>query len=292
MKKNMSKFSGSALQAFRATLGCVFRSKAIRENKTAFNVMREKNYTLLYLIWFFLLPLFPVFFLQALYTKRKARKLPDAGPPHSGVFGSKQVSFQLVGFGDSVIAGTGLSRAEQSLTAKIGQQIQKKTGQSVKWFSSGTNGDKLRDLLARVDDISSAGNNLIVVSVGVNDVTRLTSIREWRENLGVLINILRSRCDRLVFVGLPPMETFPLLPSPLCWFLGLRASMLNFWLKRETEIYSGVFHFEYQGNPTPSDMAADGYHPSESACEYLAKKIVGRLKLQTPSLVELDSKNI
>ena len=231
------------------------------------------------LIWFFLLPLSPVFFLQALYTKGKARKLSDAGPPHSGVFGSKQVSFQLAGFGDSVIAGTGLSIAEQSLTAKIGQQIQKKTGRSVKWFSSGTNGDKLRDLLARVDDISSAGNNLIVVSVGVNDVTRLTSIREWRDNLRVLINTLRSRCDRLAFVGLPPMETFPLLPFPVCWFLGLRASMLNFWLKRETEIYSDVFHFEYQRNPTPSDMAADGYHPSESACEDFAKTIVDFLEL-------------
>tara|TARA_X000001036_G_scaffold226191_1_gene211596 strand:- start:937 stop:1767 length:831 start_codon:yes stop_codon:yes gene_type:complete len=275
----MSKFSGSALQAPRGTLDCAYLSKAIGGDKTAFTVMRERNYTLLQFIWFLFLPLFPIFFLQALHTKRKARKLPDASPPHSGVFGSKKVSFQLVGFGDSVIAGTGLSRAEQSLTAKIGQEVQKKTGQSVKWISKGTNGDKLRDLLARVDDISSAGNKLIVVSVGVNDVTRLTSIREWRRNLGVLVNILRSRCDRLVFVGLPSMETFPLLPFPLCWFLGLRASMLNFWLERETEIFSDVFHFDYQGNPTPSDMAADGYHPSESACENFAKIIVDFLEL-------------
>ena len=260
-------------------MGCVFLSKAIGGDKTAFTVMREKNHTLLHFIWFLFLPLFPIFFLQALLTKRKARKLPDASPPHSGVFGAKKVSFRLVGFGDSVIAGTGLSKAEQSLTAKIGQAVQKKTGQSVKWISKGINGDKLRDLLARVDDISSAGNNLIVVSVGVNDVTRLTSIREWRKNLGVLINILRSRCDRLVFVGLPSMETFPLLPFPLCWFLGLRASMLNFWLERETEIFSDVFHFDYQGSPTPSDMAADGYHPSESACEDFAKTIVDFLEL-------------
>ena len=55
--------------------------------------------------------------------------------------------------------------------------------------------------------------------------------------------------------------------------------MLNFWLERETEIFSDVFHFDYQGSPTPSDMAADGYHPSESACENFAKIIVDFLEL-------------
>ena len=239
--------------------------------------MRESNFAFLVVIWFFLLPLLPILFLQALYTRGKAIKLPDAEPPYSGRYGASDVSFDLVGFGDSVIAGTGLSKAEQSITSKLGEEIQKKTGHSVKWSSYGVNGDKLKDLLARVNSISGNGGNLIVVSVGVNDVTRLTSLKAWRRDLRVLINKLRGRFDRLLFLGLPPMEAFPILPFPLRWFLGLRASMLNFCLAEETEIFHDVFHFEYHGRPSNRDMAEDGYHPSESACEDFAKIIVNAL---------------
>ena len=239
--------------------------------------MRESNFAFLVVIWFFLLPLLPILFLQALYTRGKAIKLPDPGPPHSGAYGVSQAPFHLIGFGDSVIAGTGLSKAEHSITSKLGEEIQKKTGHSVKWSSYGVNGDKLKDLLARVNSISGNGGNLIVVSVGVNDVTRLTSLKAWRRDLRVLINKLRGRFDRLLFLGLPPMEAFPILPFPLRWFLGLRASMLNFCLAKETEIFHDVFHFEYHGRPSNGDMLEDGYHPSESACEDFAKIIVNSL---------------
>ena len=239
--------------------------------------MRESNFAFLVVIWFFLLPLLPILFLQALYTRGKAIKLPDPGPPHSGAYGVSQAPFHLIGFGDSVIAGTGLSKAEQSITSKLGEEIQKKTGHSVKWSSYGVNGDKLKDLLVRVNSISGNGGNLIVVSVGVNDVTRLTSLKAWRRDLRVLINKLRGRFDRLLFLGLPPMEAFPILPFPLRWFLGLRASMLNFCLAKETEIFHDVFHFEYHGRPSNGDMLEDGYHPSESACEDFAKIIVNSL---------------
>ena len=240
--------------------------------------MRESNFAFLVVIWFLLLPLLPIFVLQAFYTRGKAIKSPDPSPPHSGVHGVSQSPFHLIGFGDSVIAGTGLSKSEQSITSKIGKQVHKKTGQSVKWSSYGVNGDKLKDLLARVSSIPGNGGNLIVVSVGVNDVTRLTSLKAWRRDLRVLINKLRGRFDRLLFLGLPPMEAFPILPFPLRWFLGLRASMLNFWLAKETEIFPDVFHFEYHGRPSNGDMAEDGYHPSEAACEDFAKIIVDYLK--------------
>ena len=239
--------------------------------------MRESNFAFLVVIWFFLLPLLPILFLQALYTRGKAIKLPDPGPPHSGAYGPSQAPFHLIGFGDSVIAGTGLSKAEQSITSKLGEEIHKKIGHSVKWSSYGVNGDKLKDLLARVNSISGNGGNLIVVSVGVNDVTRLTSLKAWRRDLRVLINKLRGRFDRLLFLGLPPMEAFPILPFPLRWFLGLRASILNFCLAKETEIFHDVFHFEYHGRPSNGDMLEDGYHPSESACEDFAKIIVNSL---------------
>ena len=239
--------------------------------------MRESNFTLLVLIWVFLLPLLPIFLLQALYTRARALKLPDARPPYSGRYGNSEVPFHLVGFGDSVIAGTGLSQAEQSITSKLGEEIQRKTGNLVNWSCYGVNGDRLKDLLERVDSIPECEGNLVVVSVGVNDVTRLTSLKAWRRDLRALINKLRGRFDRLLFLGLPPMEDFPILPFPLRFFLGLRASMLNFCLAKETEIFHDVFHLEYYGRPSNKDMAEDGYHPSEVACEDFAKIIVNAL---------------
>jgi len=225
------------------------------------------------MIWFFLLAFAPVFFMQGLYTKRVAKRLPDAQPPSSGVYGQDTGSVQVLGFGDSVIAGTGLENLSESLTAQLARELYLKNGQPVKWRACGQNGDKLKDLLVRTDQLPEIQPDLVVISVGVNDVTRLTKILDWRRDLHALTEKLRSFSVCLVFIALPPMECFPVLPFPLRWFLGLRASMLDYWLKRETDLYSDVFYVDYGNHPVWLDMAGDGYHPSEFACKKLAAKI-------------------
>ena len=66
--------------------------------------------------------------------------------------------------------------------------------------------------------------------------------------------------------------------------------MLNFWLAKETEIFHDVFHLEYHGRPSNRDMAEDGYHPSEAACEDFAKIIVNALAFDWDEL-KLESKS-
>ena len=185
----------------------------------------------LVLIW-----LFSLFqYSPSVLHERESFKVAYAEP----LFGTLRRFRRLFSFGRVwrlVIAGVAF-KAEQSITSKIGEEIQRKTGNLVNWSCYGVNGDRLKDLLTRVHSIPEFDGNLVVVSVGVNDVTRLTSLKAWRRDLRALINKLRGRFDRLLFLGLPPMEDFPILPFPSP---GLRAS-IQISARQRDEIFDDVF---------------------------------------------------
>jgi hypothetical protein len=67
--------------------------------------------------------------------------------------------------------------------------------------------------------------DVVVTSLGVNDVTGSRSLATWRRQQEQLVELLAARFGaRLILLsGLPPMHRFPALPQPLRWYLGSRA---------------------------------------------------------------------
>ncbi len=192
----------------------------------------------------------------------------DAGAP-----------LRLVGLGDSLIEGVGVTRAEDCLTACCAREFADASGRAVAWQTVGRSGATsagvLHKLAAR---LPSEPVDFFLVSVGVNDVTALRRRHEWRAHLDALVTRLaRHSPDALaVFLGLPPLQRFPILPSPLAQVLGLRARQLDALLGAALGALPGARHFRFDFEARPEDFAPDGFHPSGESYARVAQKIAAR----------------
>lgn len=151
---------------------------------------------------------------------------------------------------------------------------------SVSWRALGQSGyDSNKILQLLVPQLPDVTFNYIIVSVGVNDITGLTSIRNWRRNLAALLFKLRAHSpDALIAVaGMPPMHEFPLLPQPLRAAFGMRARVFDEVAKRVISEHNRSLHIPLDFEPDPSGFAPDGYHPSEESYVEFGRRLADRL---------------
>ena len=146
---------------------------------------------------------------------------------------------------------------------------------------TGTNSTRLlEEHLPGIDELQA---DVIITSIGINDVTSITTLPRWRDNLATLFQQLLAKNTAAViaFAGLPPLHGFPLLPQPLRSVLGLRARDFDLAAKEIIGRYPQVIHIPVDFETSPDKFAADGYHPNEASYvtfgEGMAEKIVQRL---------------
>lgn len=227
------------------------------------------------LLWTLCLFLFPLLLLQGWYTRRTTVRLPDGKPPAEGCFDEDQdgdqPNIQIVGVGDSVIAGVGVSQMTESVTAQVAAELAATLGGGVSWRALGVNGEKSEELLVRLGEISVGRPDVFLVSIGVNDVTAVTGVLKWQFNIIKLLAELRDlRPGLVVLLGVPPMEYFSALPVPLRQVLGIRAAMLNHTLRQAAELLKDVCWVDLRDDFDSSHLASDGYHPNATACRDIA----------------------
>ena len=230
------------------------------------------------LIWFSSFCLLPVLLWQGYFLRRAALRLPEAAPPNSGRFCSSETEMMIVGVGDSVIAGTGIGSLSNSVTARVAQTLASRFSTGVNWLTRGISGAKLEDLLARLKEEPLPGADIYLVSIGVNDVTGMTSLARWQLQVSELVTLLDERALILI-LGVPPMQHFAVIPWPLRQVLGVRAALLDKTFSQAAETFERVIWFDTSINFDRAYLARDGYHPNEEACVEIASKIVDSLIL-------------
>jgi lysophospholipase L1-like esterase len=221
--------------------------------------------------------LFALLVPQALWVKRTAPRFSGAPGPRTGRAGSGP-RFRLVGLGDSVIDGVGCSSLHSALIGRTAEALARRAHARVDWRVAARTGANTRRIRTRlVPDGGLEDADFVLVSTGVNDVTALTRLRDFRAELQALLADVRARApDAAIAVnGLPPMHLFPALPQPLRFTLGLRARQLDEVVDAVAAGEPGVrrvpIAFDDDGEALAARFAADGYHPSESSCGELAE---------------------
>lgn len=234
------------------------------------------------LIWTACLFLLPILMIQGVWTRVRALRLPDAeGDRNSG----KRGQSHIIGIGDSVIAGVGIGEQRDAMTAQLASKLTEDQSQPVSWSAFGVNGDRVQNLIARLKLIEDDTPDLVLISIGVNDVSHLTSVTKWQLEIATLIADLKEKFGApIVFLGLPPMGKFPALPQPLRFALGIRAAMLDLTFKQAGELINDVYWIEIQAPERDLPMAEDGYHPSAIACALIAATIVKKINANGFSL--------
>lgn len=204
---------------------------------------------------------------QALYVRQTAPRFAPAGGPKDGHAGDGKES-HLVAIGDSIIAGVGATNLSRALVGQTAAALATALDCRVSWQAlgvSGYNSTKVLDQL--LPELPQHSADYVIVSVGVNDITGLTTLRRWRQNMARLLDELQGHSPdaSIAVAGMPPLHGFPLLPQPLRATFGMRSRVFDEIVRDVVEPLPNTVHVPVDFEPAPHRFAGDGYHPSEES---------------------------
>lgn len=220
----------------------------------------------------------PLLVWQALRTRQRLPRLPEAAGPRQGTTGRGRLLRLLVA-GDSSAAGVGVAEQSLALAEPLARRLAERSGRRVAWqlvARSGLNTAQTLDLM-RLECVRA---DVAVIVTGVNDVVeQVPSLRAVRQR-EAMVTWLRHHAgvQHVVFLPLPPVHAFHGLPQPLRWVAGSDALRhdreLRRWIRTQDAAVSLV---PLQLPAGPGMMADDGFHPGEKAYGAIAQAVAVHL---------------
>lgn len=204
--------------------------------------------------------LFPILIVQAFGVWRTAQQLAEPPGPRSGRLG-KGRGLRVLILGDSSAAGVGAASQETALAGQLTTRLAKHF--LVDWRLVAKTGATTRSTVRAAGKQLPRKWDVVVVSLGVNDVTRMIPLALWLKQQARLVDLLEQRfgAELIYLSGLPPMGKFPLLPNPLRWVLGRQAERLDQGLRTFVQTQATCRYLALDLPLDPGLMAEDGFHP-------------------------------
>lgn len=227
--------------------------------------------------------LLPVLIAQAVSVRKKAMKLPEPPGARQGQLGDGP-DLKLLIVGDSSAAGVGVETQQEALSGQVTTQLA--GTYCVDWCLVARTGFTTRDTIRHLQRQNDKTYDVIVVALGVNDVTRLLPLGLWRKQVEQLAGLLRVQfgAQHICFSGVPPMGGFPLLPNPLRWVLGRHSIRLDQGLRRFVAAQPDCSYVALDLPLDQSAMAIDGFHPGAQVYAAWADRI-------SAAIIERQSKD-
>ena len=222
----------------------------------------------------------PVLAVQAVRVRRHALILPEAGGPRSGVVGVGQ-DLRLLIVGDSSAAGVGVAVQDLALAGHVSRTLA--ASFRVDWLLQAQTGATTAVTFKRLQALPAQKFDVVIVALGVNDVTGMVPLELWLTRQRRLVRLLQDRFGaRLICLsGLPPMGHFPLLPQPLRWVLGRQAARFDRHLRQSAAGDPALAYVPLDFAMSPDQIATDGYHPGPEIygewARVLRQAIIARL---------------
>ncbi|MEQ1080551.1 MULTISPECIES: SGNH/GDSL hydrolase family protein [Acinetobacter] len=224
--------------------------------------------------------LLPVLFVQGNKVRKNTpRLLEPKGEREGGIGQGKPLSLLILG--DSAAAGVGVETQKDALSGTIIQELQNEF--FLQWKLHAKTGDTTRQVFHALQHLEERKYDVIVTSIGVNDVTKLTSAKSWIQQQKQLFEHIQKRFQpKLIIVsGVPPMQHFPALPNPLAWLFGQYAEQMNQKLQQWLAPQSQFKFLQYDIETFQAmnlTMASDGFHPSKEVYEIWGRQIAALVR--------------
>lgn len=221
----------------------------------------------------------PIIIAQGQYVKKVTPKLPEAAGERSGMAGKGQ-KIRLLIVGDSAAAGVGVDNQSQALTGHLVSALAE--CYQVNWQLLAKSGHTTLDSLQMLSEQPQQTFDIIVTSLGVNDVTATLAASTWLTQQQDLITLLREQfnCQQILITQVPPMGQFSVLPQPLRRYLGARAAQFNRKLATLIESQSDCQLIDFNAELNDKDMAEDGFHPGPVIYQQWADIVADKIKSQ------------
>ncbi|MCH2001185.1 MULTISPECIES: SGNH/GDSL hydrolase family protein [Acinetobacter] len=224
--------------------------------------------------------LLPILFVQGNKVRKNTpRLLEPKGEREGGIGQGKPLSLLILG--DSAAAGVGVETQKDALSGAIIQELQNEF--FLQWKLHAKTGDTTRQVFHALQHLEERKYDVIVTSIGVNDVTKLTSAKSWIQQQKQLFEHIQKRFQpKLIIVsGVPPMQHFPALPNPLAWLFGQYAEQMNQKLQQWLAPQSQFKFLQYDIETFQAmnlTMASDGFHPSKEVYEIWGRQIAALVR--------------
>ncbi|GAA0859544.1 SGNH/GDSL hydrolase family protein [Aliiglaciecola litoralis] len=201
----------------------------------------------------------PILLWQGKRVRASIIKLPEPAGDRAGHQGHGK-PLRLLILGDSAGAGVGVDEQGLGLSGQLVNCLSNHF--TVQWQLVARTGESTCSVLELLQHLTPQPFDVIVTSLGVNDVTSGKSGKQFYRDLQSLHLQLMQRYtpQHIIFSGMPPMGEFPALPNPLRWYLGERAARFD----RVMHQFAHHNHCQYYALPSMMDsqeMASDGFHP-------------------------------
>jgi len=177
--------------------------------------------------------------------------------------------------GDSAAAGVGAPHQQQALAGQLPPRLAQAFACPIEWSLVARTGLTVESLCGLLAQQDLGAYDVVLVSIGVNEVTAGTNVSTWQSRLDGLHRLLTGRLGArcVLYSGIPPMHRFPALPQPLRWFLGRRARRLDRALAQWVTQAPGAYWVQLPDLPNEA-IAADGFHPGVRAYRAWAEVVV------------------
>ena len=219
--------------------------------------------------------LLPIIAIQGIKVRKNTPRLPEASGDREGVVGSgKPLSLLIIG--DSAAAGVGVATQKDALSGAIITELYSEF--TLTWKLQAQTGDTTQQVIQAAKQISDQQYDIVVTSIGVNDVTKFTSARSWlKQQKQLFIDIENRFNPKLIIVsGVPPMQHFPALPNPLAWLFGKYAAQMNQVLQQWLMPQDKFKFIQYDIKEFQAlnlHMASDGFHPGKEIYAIWGQKV-------------------
>lgn len=226
--------------------------------------------------------LIPALIIQGYRVKKNTPRLPEPDGAREGQSGQgKALSILIVG--DSAAAGVGVALQDDALLGAVLKELQ--ADYALDWKLHAKSGDGTAQIIHNIHALDARHYDVVLTSVGVNDVTKLMSASTWIKQQHKLYTLIEKKFNPALVIasGVPPMHLFPSLPNPLSWLFGQYAKQMNIKLAQFVYDQPNMQWIEYdmhQYQALNLEMAADGFHPSKEIYQLWAQEAADKIRQQ------------
>ncbi|MDT0200079.1 MULTISPECIES: SGNH/GDSL hydrolase family protein [unclassified Acinetobacter] len=224
--------------------------------------------------------LIPALVIQGNRVKKNTLRLPEPEGAREGQTGTGN-KLSLLILGDSAAAGVGVEHQDDALLGAILHEL--KDDFEIDWKLQAKTGDTSSKVIHALDQIEVQHYDVIVTSVGVNDVTKLMPAEVWIQKQEQLYSKIQQKFSPklIIAAGVPPMNMFPALPNPSAWLFGKYAKHMNLKLEKFVNQQVNMQWIEYDIEKYRAmnlQMAADGFHPSKEVYTLWGQEVAGKIR--------------
>ena len=224
--------------------------------------------------------LIPSLIIQGNAVKKNTLRLPEPDGNRHGIIGTgKPLSILILG--DSAAAGVGVETQKDALLGAVLNQL--KNQYEISYRLEAKTGHTTGEVIKTVKNMSLRHFDVVITSVGVNDITKLTPPKNWIKKQQQLYAEINQKFtpELIIASGVPPMNMFPALPNPLAWLFGQYAKAMNETLDKFVQQQANMQWIAYdleQFKLLNLEMAADGFHPSKEIYTLWGQQMADKIR--------------